>query len=722
MLPRACPRLGHDPGPETHPCMASLLSRLPLLAALALPMVAQSTLVIPNGLAATPGNTNNAFPWSRGTASMRIQFLYDPSHFTLQGVNGPIVISRLRWRPYSSTTAGTWAGGTWPNVRIDLSTAATTWSAPSTTFASNLGADVSTVYQGPVTVIGGTVPASTVGPWYIDVATTPFVYNPTTGGNLLIDIHLDGTGWTGASRAADHQSTGSMAARVYNTSGLTSPTGTVGTSYGAVVEVSHVPAVGLFPSFGATPRSGASPLTVQFSDSSFTSDPAGILAWAWDVDGDNVVDYTVQNPSHTYTGCGNYTVSLTVTDAANGPRTLTRANFIATDELTPSFTSAVLAGNVVQFTDTTVPTPSTWDWDLDGDGLTDSTAQNPVFVYGSGCVGAPARLTVTRNCRGPYTTLRNVIFAPNSISYLTGSTSTSSTTWVGGLFDVQVTNPQGVSICAVSVRPSVVGPFSCEVYITPDTYLGKDTNIAAWRKVASGTGFPGTSPLPVALYPPCYLPPGNYGMAVYVSQPGGISTSLTYNSVPTTGHPGPISNADLTLFPNPAVAPGMIRTGLFGGGLLNPRIWNGTLHYGTCGATGDAGYGFFAPGCSGSLGIPGNVPMALPRLGQTMRADLTHLPLNAAMMMLGFSNTASSFGALPLDLGIFGAPGCLGRVSPDTVVLVLGAGNTATFGLSLPNNPALLCMQFYTQGLVFDVGINSLGAVTSDAAAGIIGQ
>jgi PKD repeat protein len=605
-----------------------------------------------------------------------------------------------------------------------MATAATAWSAPSTTFANNLGPDVLTVHQGPVTVQGGTVPANTVGPWYIDIPlTTPFLYNPATGNDLLVDIYLDGTGWTGTSRAADHQSTGAMASRVYNTSSLNATTGSVGTSYAAVMEVTHQPAIGLFPRFSASARSGPSPLQVQFTDASFTSDPGGITSWAWDVDGDNQVDYTTQNPTHTYTNCGSYTVSLTVTDA-NGVNTYSVANYIVTDDVTPSFTWSNVGSNVIQFTDTSTPTPTSWDWDLDGDGNTDSTSQNPIWVYSQNqCVGTSVRLSVNRLCRGPFTTTQQLILAPSSQAYMTGSTSTSSTTVLGGLFDVAVTNPSGVSVCGVTVRPAgLAGPMNLSVYVTPDTYVGKDTNASLWRLVATGTAQPGASPVSVALNPPFYLPAGSYGMAVYIGQNGGVSTSMTYNSVPTTGHPGPIVGPDITLFPNPATAPGMVRTALFGGGLLNPRIWNGTLLYSANATGGDPGYGFFGPGCAGSLGMTNLLHGNRPQVGTTLAVNLNNLPLSAAIIITGFSNTNSLFGPLPLDLSIYGAPGCQARVSSEGSLFLLGAGNAATWNFGIPNDPGLVGLQMYNQALVLDPGFNALGAVMSDAAAMFIGN
>ncbi|HEX6812642.1 MAG TPA: hypothetical protein VF384_13530, partial [Planctomycetota bacterium] len=76
----------------------------PLVAAVAFATAAtaQSTLVTPNGYADTAGNAFNAFPWAIGSASMRIQFLIDSTHFTSQGVTTAIRISRLRYRPSSA--------------------------------------------------------------------------------------------------------------------------------------------------------------------------------------------------------------------------------------------------------------------------------------------------------------------------------------------------------------------------------------------------------------------------------------------------------------------------------------------------------------------------------------------------------------------------------------------------------------------------------------------
>jgi len=75
--------------------------------------------------------------------------------------------------------------------------------------------------------------------------------------------------------------------------------------------------------FSTNATSGTAPLAVQFNDTS-TGLPT---SWAWDFEDDGVVDSTGQNPAHTYTAPGTYTVNLTVTNAA-GTSTEVKTNYI----------------------------------------------------------------------------------------------------------------------------------------------------------------------------------------------------------------------------------------------------------------------------------------------------------------------------------------------------------------------------------------------------------
>ncbi|MBK8099958.1 MAG: hypothetical protein IPK26_22880 [Planctomycetes bacterium] len=259
--------------------------------------------------------------------------------------------------------------------------------------------------------------------------------------------------------------------------------------------------------------------------------------------------------------------------------------------------------------------------------------------------------------------------------------------------------------------------------MTEGSYVGKESNAAAWRLVATGNAVagPGTVAAPsinlCLLNAPFYLPAGNHGLAVYHRAVTG-GAYIAY----TNASSGPFANADLSIHPNPATAPGISRTTLFGTSGFSPRQWNGTFYYSKCSLTGDAGYGFFGSGCAGSMPVSTNVGTSWPRLGGSMISTFDNLPANTAVFLLGFSRTTSPFGSLPLDLTSYGATGCFGRVSPDATSFLFGAGGTASNTLGIPNIPSLLCAQVYTQALVLDPAVNVLGAVVSDAAAAIVGQ
>ncbi|MCK9580319.1 MAG: PKD domain-containing protein [Methanoregula sp.] len=180
-------------------------------------------------------------------------------------------------------------------------------------------------------------------------------------------------------------------------------------SLGSSIPVFHGPQT----NFSASVTSGPAPFSVQFSDTTAQS----VSGWNWDF-GDGGKS-TEQNPVHVYTAAGTYTVSLSATNNQGISATKTLANLITVTTgsvgsgsgysyttgdgqsyqyngasygkpgqqvvYTPVF-SANITGGVpplaVQFWDnSSIPNRSAWSWDFTGDGLPDSTAQNPVFVF-----------------------------------------------------------------------------------------------------------------------------------------------------------------------------------------------------------------------------------------------------------------------------------------------------------------------------------------------------
>jgi len=75
--------------------------------------------------------------------------------------------------------------------------------------------------------------------------------------------------------------------------------------------------------FSGTPTGGQAPLTVQFNDESMGE----VDTYAWDFDNNGSIDSTAQNPAHTYTVEGTYSVRLVVS-GLGGTNTLVRDDYI----------------------------------------------------------------------------------------------------------------------------------------------------------------------------------------------------------------------------------------------------------------------------------------------------------------------------------------------------------------------------------------------------------
>ncbi|MCA8976797.1 MAG: PKD domain-containing protein [Planctomycetes bacterium] len=483
------------------------------------------------------------------------------------------------------------------------------------------------------------------------------------------------------------------------------------------------PAAGLYAGFTADVTTGAAPLAVNFTDSSQTNDPAGIASWAWDFDNDGTVDSTAQNPTHVFTTCGDFSVSLTVTDTINSPVTELMPTLVTTDPLTASFTSSLLAApNTWQLTDTSTPVPTTWAWDFDNDGTVDSTAQNPIYQAPMSCTEATTRLSVTHACRNA-TTLRQMFLASAStIGATAGGNGLTGAHAVGNYFDIAVTVTGGIRVCGLATAPmAIAGQFDANVYLTEGSFAGKEGIASAWRRVAkgggnsTGGGFSPPTLVDIALDTAFQLPVGNYGVAVFLSGPVGMGIAYT------DGPAGPFVSSDLTIHPNGA---GSSSDSELGPAVFSPRLWNGGFHYSRCSVAGEAGTGFFGTGCPGPLGTPElDTVGTLPRLGTTYRLDVNHVPEGVAVLILGISHTYSPlFGPLPLDGAVYGAPGCFLRVDSLSTIVLPTANTVATWTSAIPNDPSMVCLTLYTQAAVLATGANALNLVVSDAWVGVVGN
>ena len=288
---------------------------------------------------------------------------------------------------------------------------------------------------------------------------------------------------------------------------------------------------GVVADFSADTTSGAAPLTVRFTDES-TGVPT---SWAWDFDGDSVVDSTEQNPAFTFTTPGVYTVRLTATNAVS-ENTVTKTDLVtAIGAPVVDFTATPTSGPsalTVDFTDASSTAaevaPDSWAWDFDNDGNVDSVLQNPQFTY-----GAPGTYAVTltaTNAAGStsetksdfvqvfapviagFTSSPTSGAAPLSVTFTNTSTGANSYSWdfgdgspvvttqdpthvfsAGGTFTVTLTatGPGGVSTDTdtINVGGSVNATFS----LTPSSgsassgYAGETVDLDASASTTTGT-------------------------------------------------------------------------------------------------------------------------------------------------------------------------------------------------------------------------------------------
>ncbi len=254
-----------------------------------------------------------------------------------------------------------------------------------------------------------------------------------------------------------------------------------------------VPTVIPVANFNANPKSGYAPLSVQFTDMSQYA-----TKWKWDFgDGNTSND---QNPKHTYSAAGNYTVNLTAINA-NGtdskPATITVldpvlpvptvippvANFNAN----PTSGYAPLA---VQFTDMS-QYATKWNWDF-GDGST-STEQNPTYIYSATGTYTVSLTAINENGTSPTkTTTITVTQQSSSNGGSSGGSSHRSGSSGGGgggspepAKNVEVKElSQAFITSGKNVQFDFTKNATCVVYVSFDAKrtFGKTTTIAEMLK------------------------------------------------------------------------------------------------------------------------------------------------------------------------------------------------------------------------------------------------
>ncbi|MFQ3568583.1 MAG: PKD domain-containing protein [Aggregatilineales bacterium] len=235
----------------------------------------------------------------------------------------------------------------------------------------------------------------------------------------------------------------------------------------------------------------------------FTNNSIGPVATSeWDFDGDNIFD-RLDNSSevcHVYPTEGVFTARLRVSNA-DGTSTSTASSQVSV--VAPpvaAFTvvpgTNITWGNLINLIDASSGVITSWEWDFDGDSVTDSTVQNPTNVALTRLGANPIRLTVT----GP-----------------------------GGTSFVEVI----VSVARLEITCDFTGALQVLPGAGPQTYnsiignQGGRTIDYAWTVTGSGAGLPATFTTPNISIDWASIGFGSYQVLLEASTSDGSTCSQT---------------------------------------------------------------------------------------------------------------------------------------------------------------------------------------------------
>jgi PKD repeat protein len=128
----------------------------------------------------------------------------------------------------------------------------------------------------------------------------------------------------------------------------------------------NLPASKPIAAFSANKNSGCAPLSLTFSDLSSNTP----TEWFWDIDNNGTIDYTTQNPNHTYNKAGVYTVKLKISNSA-GADSITKTNYITVNPQPIASVSSTVNFGTANFTNIST-NANTFNWNF-GDGSASSS-------------------------------------------------------------------------------------------------------------------------------------------------------------------------------------------------------------------------------------------------------------------------------------------------------------------------------------------------------------
>lgn len=228
--------------------------------------------------------------------------------------------------------------------------------------------------------------------------TASFVLTPTVGCNTLTgvtftDVSVSATSWNWNFGNGNTSTSSTPPAQTYTTIGNSVITLTVTAANLCKNIRTSTVTVYQSPVAAFSPTSSCVGSIVTFTDLSTAAVTNTITGWNWDF-GDGSPVTVFQNPVHTYTAQGNYTVTLVVNSAVCSS-TLSQ-NFVVNVKPTAAFTLSPISGCptlTVSMTNNSLNAGS-FIWDFGVTPTATSNATNPVFNY-SNTTGSAINPTIS---------------------------------------------------------------------------------------------------------------------------------------------------------------------------------------------------------------------------------------------------------------------------------------------------------------------------------------
>jgi hypothetical protein len=228
-------------------------------------------------------------------------------------------------------------------------------------------------------------------------------------------------------------------------------------------------------------------------------------------------------------------------------------------------------------------------------------------------------------------------------------------------FDVVVAVPLTFTQFDINSSSAAQTSGSIDVRWCNNTYVGNDTNAAAWTLGGSGPAIAAGANLPTpVVITPFSLAPGNYGMAITFNTLGMNYTNGNGTAVPGSGTNQTYATGELTLLAG-ASAGGAVGTAI----CCQPRVFNGSVYYSVSG-----GGGTVAQRVSYGAGCYNKKASFYENFATSAAFDLA----NSALSML------------PTGSGYLALPGITQFVPPSAAAttLTLGDDTETTVALAAP--------------------------------------